>query len=207
MMQNEASGDLRVRRTRKLLRDAFMELTTEKGFAAVTVQDITERAMVNRATFYRHYQDKYALAMALIEDVLAELKSHQMPIADQMTEQFDDPSPVMLHLFEHIAEHKQFYRVLLVKDAFPALERQIQTYVEQVMRHRLLADGYDPQHARLPFDLCIATMVSTALGMIMWWLEHGEAYSAHQMALWLPQVSKLGLQYALGVGAHEGASA
>ena len=45
--------DLRVRRTRKLLQKALLEATVEKGFAHVTVSDIAERAMVNRATFYR----------------------------------------------------------------------------------------------------------------------------------------------------------
>ena len=53
--------DPRVRRTRLLLEQAFMSLLEEKGFQAVTVQDITERAGVNRATFYAHFTDKYAL--------------------------------------------------------------------------------------------------------------------------------------------------
>src|ERR1043165_5952074 len=61
MQKSEAMEDLRVRRTRKLLQQAFIELTVEKGFAALTVRDITERAMVNRSTFYRHYLDKYDL--------------------------------------------------------------------------------------------------------------------------------------------------
>ncbi len=53
--------DPRVKRTRSLLESAFMELIQEKGFQAVTVQDIAERAGVNRATFYAHFADKYAL--------------------------------------------------------------------------------------------------------------------------------------------------
>src|SRR5512142_2993979 len=53
--------DPRVKRTRNLLEQAFMELIQEKGFQAVTVQDITEKAGVNRATFYAHFADKYAL--------------------------------------------------------------------------------------------------------------------------------------------------
>ena len=53
--------DPRVKRTRLLLEQAFMELTEEKGFQAVTVQDITEKAGVNRATFYAHFTDKYDL--------------------------------------------------------------------------------------------------------------------------------------------------
>lgn len=53
--------DPRVRRTRKLLKQAFMDLMSEKGFDAMTVQDITERADINRATFYAHYTDKFEL--------------------------------------------------------------------------------------------------------------------------------------------------
>ena len=66
---------LRVRRTRKLLQQALIEGTVEKGFAALTVRDITERAMVNRSTFYRHYLDKYDLLeqhLNEIYDVLEE---------------------------------------------------------------------------------------------------------------------------------------
>ncbi len=53
--------DPRVRRTRQLLQQAFMELLEEKGFSSMTIQNITERATVNRATFYAHFEDKYAL--------------------------------------------------------------------------------------------------------------------------------------------------
>jgi AcrR family transcriptional regulator len=64
------SADLRVRRTRALLQKALIELTTEKGFSDVTVRDITERAMVNRSTFYHHYLDKYDLLNQYIEEAM-----------------------------------------------------------------------------------------------------------------------------------------
>src|SRR5260370_10717090 len=60
--------DLRVRRTHANLREALIDLIEEKGFDAVTVGDIAERAMVNRTTFYRHYQDKYALVTGIFEE-------------------------------------------------------------------------------------------------------------------------------------------
>ena len=53
--------DPRVLRTRQLLLQAFSDLFSEKGFHAMTVQDITERAKVNRGTFYSHFEDKYAI--------------------------------------------------------------------------------------------------------------------------------------------------
>jgi AcrR family transcriptional regulator len=53
--------DPRVKRTRKLIVDAFFALLAEKRLHAISVQDIAERATVNRATFYLHFEDKYAL--------------------------------------------------------------------------------------------------------------------------------------------------
>lgn len=57
----EEKLDPRVRRTRGALEDAFMQVLQKKGFQALTVQDVAERAGVNRATFYAHFADKYAL--------------------------------------------------------------------------------------------------------------------------------------------------
>ena len=57
----EEKLDPRVKRTRQLLEQSFMEVVAEKGFQSASVQDITEKAGVNRATFYAHFPDKYAL--------------------------------------------------------------------------------------------------------------------------------------------------
>lgn len=53
--------DPRVKRTRNLILNAFEELLPERGFQSLTVQDITDKAEINRATFYAHFADKYAL--------------------------------------------------------------------------------------------------------------------------------------------------
>ena len=53
--------DPRVKRTRALIVDAFSALLAHKGFDAISVQDVTAQAEVNRATFYSHFTDKYAL--------------------------------------------------------------------------------------------------------------------------------------------------
>lgn len=69
MLAKEANmDDLRVRRTRRLLQDKFWELLAEQSFQSITVQDIAARAMVNRATFYDHFVDKYALLQYSIRE-------------------------------------------------------------------------------------------------------------------------------------------
>lgn len=62
------ANDPRVIRTRRLLQQALGELMGEKSFQAITVQDIAERATLNRATFYAHFEDKYDLLNSLVRD-------------------------------------------------------------------------------------------------------------------------------------------
>jgi AcrR family transcriptional regulator len=64
----EPRVDPRVARTQKLMRDALSGLLHEKSFTSITVQDIAERAGINRATFYAHFPDKYALLDTTIRE-------------------------------------------------------------------------------------------------------------------------------------------
>lgn len=87
MLAKEARiEDLRVRRTRYLLQEKFWELLAEQSFQSITVQDITSRAMVNRATFYDHFVDKYALLQYSIREWFRETLEKQQPLAESGAE-------------------------------------------------------------------------------------------------------------------------
>lgn len=66
----QSKTDLRVLRTRKLIMDSFIELSGKKEFKDITVKDITTEAMINRATFYYHFQDIYDLLEKVLSEVL-----------------------------------------------------------------------------------------------------------------------------------------
>jgi len=72
--------DPRFTRTQKLIRDALMSLLAEKSFESISVQDIAERATVNRATFYAHYSDKFALLDAITRDEVGAKLSEGDPL-------------------------------------------------------------------------------------------------------------------------------
>lgn len=84
--------DPRVKRTRKLLQDAFMSLLAEKSFQAISVQEITEQATLNRATFYAHFEDKYALADWMLSEQFRGALARRLAVDAPYT--FDN-----LHLF------------------------------------------------------------------------------------------------------------
>ena len=77
--KDEKKVDPRIKRTRKLLQQALMELMREKSFQAITVQDIAERATVNRVTFYAHFEDKHALLEYTMREMFKQRLRRQLP--------------------------------------------------------------------------------------------------------------------------------
>ncbi|HEY3423910.1 MAG TPA: TetR/AcrR family transcriptional regulator [Negativicutes bacterium] len=77
--------DPRVIRTRQLIQDAFTSLTREKEFNDITIRDITERATINRATFYAHFDDKYALLELLVSETFMTFVSQRLQSQEELT--------------------------------------------------------------------------------------------------------------------------
>src|SRR5690606_34158453 len=80
--------DPRVLRTRKLIMDAFIELSAKKEFKDITIKDITTEAMINRATFYYHFDDIYDLLEKVLSEVLLfHHLNYEMYESDQLDEE------------------------------------------------------------------------------------------------------------------------
>lgn len=66
--------DRRILKTRSVIKESLTNLMKEKSFDKITIKDITEKANINRATFYLHYMDKYDLLEQSQDDILNEIK-------------------------------------------------------------------------------------------------------------------------------------
>ncbi len=91
---SQLKTDPRVQRTRKLIMDSFMELSGEKEFKDITVKDITTEAMINRATFYYHFEDIYDL----LEKVLSEVLLVNLDCADYQNDKLNEEALVSIFL-------------------------------------------------------------------------------------------------------------
>ena len=94
--------DPRIKRTRQLLQQALMELMAEKSFQSITVGDITERATVNRVTFYAHFQDKYALLEYAMRERIKQRLYSQLPEGASFGQ--DNVARLILTVCEFLAE-------------------------------------------------------------------------------------------------------
>jgi AcrR family transcriptional regulator len=77
--------DPRVKRTRQLLKQALSDLLAEKPFQDITVQDVADRATVNRVTFYAHFEDKYDLISAWIRDGFVGQLEAALPLSSALS--------------------------------------------------------------------------------------------------------------------------
>src|SRR5215469_7530474 len=102
-----AIPDRRVKRTQRLLAEALISLTLEKGYDAVTIRDITERADVAYATFFRHYDHKDALLDDVVEVILDDLSHLLQPRSEATGLQ----EAVGTQIFEYVQAHSELCRV------------------------------------------------------------------------------------------------
>jgi AcrR family transcriptional regulator len=199
------ADDLRVRRTRALLQKALIELTIEKGFSEVTVRDITERAMVNRSTFYHHYLDKYDLLSQSIEEAMT-LMDDQAGASPPMADP-DQPSVGIVRMLEHVQANADFYRVLLGNKGDSAFCAQsFRRFIEQQFRQMLPNEQVEADPGRPPTDLSVSYIVHAGMGAILWWLEQDQPCPPEQVAAWLNQFGQADISVSLGLKRLRGES-
>lgn len=174
--------NVRVKRTQKLLREALIELIEERGFDGVTIGELTSRAMVSRAAFYRTYQDKYDLVEQIFEEAMSGLLGS---VANMDAGQH--PPRVWVAFFEHIAAYARLYHALLGRKGSPWFVWKMRSALaELVKEHERVPNGPAPA-ARPVFvfvDTFVPDLVSAMLvEAITWWLEQRMPYTPEEMAL------------------------
>ncbi|EFH84564.1 TetR/AcrR family transcriptional regulator [Ktedonobacter racemifer] len=204
-MAHEVQTDLRVRRTHHFLQEAMIELITEKGFESITVGDIAERAMINRATFYRHYQDKYDLVVKIFEEAANHLVEDMKPFHKDIDpgEKEENLVGIWSQLFEHVAEHARLYRAMLGKNGSPWFaarmrEHTIKLMLEKERRWKHQVEPSQPIDPAMPPELPVMQLSHVLIGTIVWWLESEKRYTPRQMATWFYRFAFYGYLSARG---------
>jgi AcrR family transcriptional regulator len=166
MLQDECNRlDPRVRRTRELLQGALRKLLEQKRFDDITVQDITEAATLNRATFYAHYPDKFALLGELIRVSFLQLLS-------QRNVHFDGTCstafhPIILALCDYLLE---------VQKSQSSDRLQFEPFVEATVIDQIrlvLLEGFrkHPRESRISLEMVAATASWAIYGAVKQWVD------------------------------------
>ncbi|GAB3546820.1 AcrR family transcriptional regulator [Actinopolyspora lacussalsi] len=163
--------DRRTKRTRRALSDALVALVLERGFTAITVEDIAERADAARATFYSHFQGKEDLFSRVTSDLVTELAERMQPAVTESAIGFTGKP--LLELLRHARDERDRYRIVLRGEGDG---KPLQMFTDSLARatseqFRLRAErnGVTP---RIDSELLARVWVGEQLAVLRWWVEH-----------------------------------
>ena len=166
-------------RTRELLMRAMLELISEKGYEAVSVQDITDRADLGRGTFYLHFKNKEDVLWMIMEEYF---NRESAAIDEQVAA---EPSPKREFLswiafFENVQKHSQLHA--LVKNANSAfLRERIYQYFFSLYERNIRAGRYTAL-IDLPPDFLAAFAGGAMLSVVEWWMSDPQKYTPREVA-------------------------
>jgi AcrR family transcriptional regulator len=170
-----------------MLREAFAQLIEERGLDGFSVGDLTDRADINRGTFYDHYRDMPELLQSFEDEIIDSLHSlrpqiQAVSIADLLAFNIQGtPPPVTIELFDLLREHGPLLRVLLSPQGDAAFQAHLRDRLCTNLVSSVLHSKYtkDPR----PFtEYYITYYASALLGLIQRWLERGMPESSEEMA-------------------------
>ena len=160
--------DPRVRRTRRLLREALVSLMMEKDFASISIREITERAEVAYITFFRHYESLDQLLMEVLDEGLAELMTHIETLAKQ-SDASDMETEGRL-IFEYIGQKADLFRILFKSQSVTRVRKKVVRNIATIFQKSCLplAQSGNPTATAM-----LSNHIATSLlSLIEWWLDN-----------------------------------
>jgi len=159
--------DRRIERTRKLIREALYELIIEKGYDAITVQEIITRANVARSSFYAHFRDKDDLLFdGFTRDLDAALRGRMF---DPNTAPGTFPEFAKA-ILQSSTTHKTMVRALFTKDANSLTTNHLRNLMVVQIREWLHAH-HDAQRQPLEIELAVHYLANALVGVLAWWVH------------------------------------
>lgn len=171
---SEDPEDRRKALTRSRLYEGLVELSLGAGFESVTVRDLTKRADVNRATFYRHYRDKYDM-VAEIFHWTGQGETHS-PESSCLVTSFHQ-------IFDHFATHERLFLVLTGRRGSSWFKAWLGTYWSDVTRALLgpvIIESQGPEER----EVCLLASAHVLEVTVSWWLAARRPWSSEYLAQW-----------------------
>lgn len=167
--------DRRIAKTRQAIMEAFVMLMGEKSFEKITIQEIADRANVNRGTVYLHFTDKYALLDQCIETYLQLLYETCLPDGE--------PSEVsakalLLRTFEFLQRNASIYATLMTSKGVPAFRNRMKAMMEQgigeIIKNCGIGPGISP-------EILVQFLAVAVAGLMEWWMVRSMPYTPEEM--------------------------
>jgi len=190
--------DRRVQRTRELLQKALIELIGERGYDAITIQDIVDRANVGRTTFYVHYRSKDELFVSCHEAIVSEFRIG--PLHPLSREELLSPEapPGMTSAYRHLEDARALlYPIFQGKDSLLIL-RRIRDGSAQEIEANLRA-AFAGADSAIPFDVLANYLAGAQIALVQWWLERRQPHTPEKLAQTFHRLQRAAIRDAFGL--------
>lgn len=167
--------------TRNRLIQAALQLVLEKGYDAISIQDITDRADLGRGTFYIHFKNKEEVIWTAFQEMFQELEQAAHKELDRRMPQVEYYG--LLNIFRHADENRDLYRVMLGRQGSAILTARVQDFLAEAFL-RDIRNAPEPPDIdfNLPEEIEAQMLTGMITRLLFWWLETPNDYSAEQMA-------------------------
>lgn len=178
--------DLRVIKTNKILFEALTTLMKEKTFEKIKISDICEVALINRSTFYAHYEDKYELLLALIEDLkdnlLVELNKNE---AESLSKEYF--MELLEILIDHIDSKREIYSAILSHNKNGIFVDFLIDVANRDLAKRL-KDNQEIIKSNIPADIISKFYLGGIINIGVDWIINKDKYNKEQILLYLDKL-------------------
>jgi len=184
--------DRRIFRTREAIREALIDLIDEKGFESISIKDITDRANINRGTFYLHYHDKFDLLDQTENEIIERMKEILLSEGSWGFEEYINsgkPMPVIVSLFNYIKSHARLMRAILGLKANPNFQGRLKKAIESNLNYLGVFANKNQSALLVPGEYLVSYVAAAHMGVVQVWLENNCRETPEEMALILSQLS------------------
>jgi AcrR family transcriptional regulator len=173
--------DRRAARTKAMLQRAHISLILEKGYEAITVEDICDEANVGRSTFYAHYSNKDDLKRSGFEHLRKQLVDRQKEAQATPGDIKDRSFGFSLTMFEHARDHIDLYRALAGGHGGTVSLGQIRQILSNLVRNEFAAAASKNSADIVPRELVVQYIVGAYMAVLVWWLDGGAKLPPKEM--------------------------
>lgn len=167
--------DRRVQKTKKVITDALLELLEKKDFNELTVNDIAEKANVNRGTIYFHYEDKFDLLNKCLEEKLQLLEKACSPINMGASEA--ELKKCFVGVYQFFDDNYRFFSIMLNNGGTTRFQEKFRALILKEMR-RLPASRADDKNQ----EFFTQFRVNALVGVAEWWIREKRPLTVDEMA-------------------------
>jgi len=178
--------DLRIKKTKRNIYQALLKLMEQKAFENIKVSEICKEAMINRSTFYSHFEDKYTLIDTFIKDLQKELEN-ELAQKKNITSFKEYYMEIIRLLLDEIYAQKSIYRTILINNRNSIFMDMLYDTIKSYISKRLKEKKMD-NTLNIPNDFIIDFYLGAIMNTGLTWYKYPDRYSKEEI---LSYINKL----------------